>query len=341
MAQPEIEDDGRHDWVPDASQVNSCDLEYVSKMKTRHEEERARRKQEIHEREKARRAAAARPNLTPDGFRIESESARHERALHMALQEEGASSDSEGEPAFERAISAEDWIERRIAGRADDSSTIAAGKPRSAVAGEARSPRRARPERERAIAHVFCYVALLRRRGAALEGALDACFEEERADECADDGPDGIDPPTAGERRPPADAAHKRRDEPRREVARWVEARAGCGAGEDDEAREQRADENGRGARRDCVVARVRQREHAGTSAAVAHLDRRAASALGAAGGAPPKRMMSGTAGRGAAPTSPSWSSVAGVAPASWPATYRGSAPGSRGARRARAKPRG
>ena len=131
MAQPEIEDDGRHDWVPDASQVNSCDLEYVSKMKTRHEEERARRKQEIHEREKARRAAAARPNLTPDGFRIESESARHERALHMALQEEGASSDSEGEPAFERAISAEDWIERRIAGRADDSSTIAAGKPRA------------------------------------------------------------------------------------------------------------------------------------------------------------------------------------------------------------------
>ena len=86
---------------------------------------------EAHEREKARRDAAARPNLTPDGFRIESESARHERALHTALQDGNTSSDSEAEPTFERAMSAEDWIERRIAGRADDSSTIAAGKPRA------------------------------------------------------------------------------------------------------------------------------------------------------------------------------------------------------------------
>ena len=131
MAQPEIEDDGRHDWVPDSSQVESCNLEYVRKMKTRQEEERARKKKEAHEREKARRDAAARPNLTPDGFRIESESARHERALHTALQDGNTSSDSEPEPTFERAMSAEDWIERRIAGRADDSSTIAAGKPRA------------------------------------------------------------------------------------------------------------------------------------------------------------------------------------------------------------------
>ena len=131
MAQPEIEDDGRHDWVPDSSQVESCNLEYVRKMKTRQEEERARKKKEAHEREKARRDAAARPNLTPDGFRIESESARHERALHTALQDGNTSSDSEAEPTFERAMSAEDWIERRIAGRADDSSTIAAGKPRA------------------------------------------------------------------------------------------------------------------------------------------------------------------------------------------------------------------
>ena len=81
MAQPEIEDDGRHDWVPDSSQVESCNLEYVRKMKTRQEEERARKKKEAHEREKARRDAAARPNLTPDGFRIESESARHEQLI--------------------------------------------------------------------------------------------------------------------------------------------------------------------------------------------------------------------------------------------------------------------
>ena len=63
----------RHEWQPNASQVTSADPEYFNRLKKRQDEERARKKKEAEERRKARKEAAEKPNLTPDGIRIESE----------------------------------------------------------------------------------------------------------------------------------------------------------------------------------------------------------------------------------------------------------------------------